>query len=65
MNDNPNIVYLGDGAYAEFDGYGVWLRAYNYSEFQYTDQVYLKPEVLHRLDIFYNERMEAGKEWKK
>ena len=46
---NPT-EYLGDGVYAIFDGYGVWLHA-NHHEFP-TDKVYLEPEVLEALNIF-------------
>jgi len=31
--------YLGDGVYAEFDGYGIWLKANNYEN--PTDKIIL------------------------
>jgi hypothetical protein len=37
-------VYLGDGLYAEFDGFQIKLYAYNGE--RCTDRVYLNPEVL-------------------
>lgn len=37
-------VYIGDGAYAEFDGFGVALTAENGTSV--TDRVYLEPEVI-------------------
>lgn len=42
--------YLGDGVYAIFDGYGIWLHA-NHHEHP-TDKVYLEPEVLESLVKF-------------
>ena len=40
----PKKVYLGDGAYYEFDGHGVSLTAEN--GIRATDRVYLEPEVI-------------------
>jgi len=45
--------YLGDGVYAIFDGYGIWLHA-NHHEHP-TDRVYLEPEVLGGLVRFNKE----------
>ena len=42
--------YLGDGVYAIFDGYGIWLHA-NHHEHP-TDRVYLEPQVLRDLVAF-------------
>lgn len=42
-----NKHYLGDGAYAEFDGYGIWLTAEN--GVVVTDRVYLEPPVYAEL----------------
>jgi len=42
--------YLGDGAYALFDGSGVWLHANSHSE--PTDRIYLEPEVFEALRDF-------------
>jgi hypothetical protein len=44
--------YLGDGVYAEFDGWGFWLKA-NDPE-NPSDKVYLEPAVLRRLNAFYD-----------
>ena len=46
----PRKVYLGDGAYAEFDGYGSVLTAENGIEA--TDTVYFEPEVLKAFEMF-------------
>lgn len=56
-----NKVYLGDGAYARFDGYGVTLTAENGIEA--TDSVYLEPEVFAAL-LDYWERVHARAEVK-
>jgi hypothetical protein len=39
--------YLGDGVYAIFDGYGVWLHANDHKD--PTDKIYLEPEVFEAL----------------
>jgi len=46
--------YLGDGVYALYDGFGVWLHANDLDH--PTDKVYLEPSVLDALVHFY-ERM--------
>jgi len=44
--------YLGDGVYAIFDGYGVWLHA---NDHKYpTDKIYLEPKILAALNNFVN-----------
>lgn len=42
--------YLGDGVYAIFDGFGIWLHANNHEN--PTDKIYLEPEVLKALNQF-------------
>jgi len=42
--------YLGDGVYAIFDGYGIWLHANDHAN--PTDRVYLEPSVLAALNRF-------------
>ena len=49
--------YLGDGVYAIFDGYGIWLRANDHRESRCSDKIYLEPSVLRSLNIF-NEEVE-------
>ena len=51
--------YLGDGVYAIFDGYGVWLYTNDYKD--PTDKVYLEPEVLVRLKNFITEALKFEK----
>jgi hypothetical protein len=43
--DNQHDAYLGDGVYASFDGYQIWL-AVNHHE---NKQVALEPQVLGAL----------------
>lgn len=45
--------YLGDGVYAIFDGYGIWLHANDHKN--PTDKVYLEPQVLRDLIAFDKE----------
>lgn len=47
--------YIGDGVYAIFDGFGIWLHA-NDHRFP-TDKIYLEPEVFKSLVNFKNEVM--------
>lgn len=45
--------YLGDGVYAIFDGYGIWLHVSDHRN--PTDRVYLEPSVLSALNAFEKE----------
>lgn len=49
--------YLGDGVYADFDGYGITLKANDHEN--PTDTIYLEPEVLAALNR-YAERVTRG-----
>lgn len=49
--------YIGDGVYAGFDGYGVWLHANDHRT--PTDKVYLEPDVLEALNRFYARSLAA------
>ena len=42
--------YLGDGVYAIFDGFGIWLHANDH--LNPTDKIYLEPSVLKALNEF-------------
>jgi len=44
------VSYLGDGLYAIFDGFGIWLHANDHEN--PTDKVYLEPEVFSSLVQF-------------
>jgi hypothetical protein len=48
-----NKDYLGDGVYAEFDGFGIVLMA----NVPTTDVIYLEPEVLDALVRFYERQV--------
>ena len=41
--------YLGDGVYASFDGYNIWLDTRGQSE---RDQIALEPAVLEQFDQY-------------
>lgn len=43
-------VYLGDGAYAQFDSWGIWLTTED--GYRTTNQVYLEPNVLEAFERF-------------
>lgn len=61
---NPEMtgpVYLGDGVYARFDGYAIWLAANHHA----NEVVALEPEVLNALIRFADQvfkRVEQGVE---
>ena len=42
--------YVGDGVYALFDGFGIWLHANDHEH--PTDRIYLEPQVLELLNRF-------------
>jgi len=43
--------YLGDGVYAEYDGWGIWVRANSPN----TDNIYLEPAVIAALKEFWRQ----------
>ena len=49
-NSAEIMEYIGDGVYAIFDGYGVWLHANDHKN--PTDRVYLEPSVWRSLNNF-------------
>lgn len=50
-----NKTYLGDGAYAEFDGYGFWLTTEN--GIAVTNRIYLEPGVFKALTAFVDKSL--------
>ena len=46
------LEYIGDGVYAEFDGYGIWLRTGNHVDELCDNKIYLEPTVLSNLNDF-------------
>lgn len=51
--ERKNHAYIGDGVYAEWDGYHVILRANDHRDTHCTDKIYLEPGVLERINLFY------------
>ena len=58
--ERKNYCYLGDGVYAYFDGYGIWLRTGHHEEARCDDKIYLEPNVLNSLNKF-NEHVRKEK----
>jgi hypothetical protein len=63
--DNKTVLvedkYLGDGVYASYDGYQIWLAAND----PYTKVIALEPETYHALlgyAAFINHQIEMAKE---
>lgn len=56
--DGVLYEYLGDGVYACYDGYGIWLRTNDHREHLCTDKVYLEPAVLESLNKFISKAEE-------
>jgi len=46
-------AYIGDGVYAQFDGYHIWL--YTSNGIEQSDKIALEPEVLANLNNFAKE----------
>ena len=56
------VTHLGDGVYAEHDGFGIALRANDHRETHATDNIYLEPSVLAALVNYQKRMMEAKDE---
>ena len=54
MNDaeRMNYSYLGDGVYAYFDGFGIWLRTHHHTAELCDDKIYIEPSVFNSLHQF-------------
>lgn len=50
MVKDKEIEYIGDGVYAYFDGFGIWLYANDPKH--PTDRIYLEPQVFRALKYF-------------
>jgi hypothetical protein len=65
----PNLEkqYIGDGVYADFDGYTVTLTTENGTGI--TNTIYLEPEVLQELEGYVNrlrkQKVAAGRATRK
>ena len=51
-------TYLGDGVYASFDGYQIWLRVDR--EFGHVEQIALEPDVIIQLTAYADKVYNAG-----
>lgn len=51
--DRKIHCYLGDGVYAQWDGYGFWLRANHHTDEQCTDKIYIEPSVLESFNRWH------------
>lgn len=58
MPDNRK-AYIGDGVYAEFDGYYIWL--YTSNGVDESTRIALEPEVLSNLNNFATQLREAAR----
>ncbi len=50
--ERENHAYLGDGVYAEWDGFAIILRTGNHQDHLCDNKIYLEPNVLDSLNIF-------------
>lgn len=50
--ERKNHCYLGDGVYAEFDGYGIWLRTGNHQDHLCDAKIYMEPDIIDSLNQF-------------
>lgn len=57
--------YLGDGVYAMFDGFGIWLRANDHREEMCSDKIYMEPSVIRAFNNFVNLMADYSKERRK
>lgn len=55
-----NYSYLGDGVYAFFDGYQIWLRTGHHKESKCDNQIFIEPKVFLKLNKFVNKLRNKG-----
>lgn len=58
MSGDPTSLYLGDGVYARFDGYQIWLAANHHL----NDVIALEPDVMKALIRYANQYMKLVKQ---
>ena len=56
--NDPTATYLGDGAYATFDGYQVWVHTTN--GISITNSIALEPVTFRNLQEFYKTQTNQG-----
>lgn len=54
-------MYIGDGAYANFDGYQIWLRTNEIHPGRFENNIALEPEVFRAL-MEYAKELNRGTE---
>lgn len=54
-DERKNHSYLGDGVYAQWDDYGLWLRTGDHRDERCDNRIYLEPHVLKSLNQFYSD----------
>ena len=47
--NSENYEYLGDGVYAFFDGFGVWLRTGHHLTSKCDNEIYMEPRAINHL----------------
>ncbi len=57
MSENHQDAYLGDGVYASFDGYQIWLAVNHHT----NKQIAIEPNVMNAL-LRYAQMVWGGKE---
>ena len=56
MREGEYKVYLGDGAYADFDGYQVWVTTSD--GISATNEIAFEPQVMERFIAYWNKILE-------
>lgn len=60
--ERKNHCYIGDGVYAEWDGYGYWLRTGHHEEARCDNKIYLEPKVLESFNRFHKHLQDTRNE---
>jgi hypothetical protein len=56
---DEHASYLGDGVYATFDGYHIWLKTGSHRDHEATAQIVLEPGVFAALVDYQRKLVEA------
>lgn len=59
--ERENYSYIGDGVYAYFDGYGIWLRTGDHRAERCDNKIYLEPDVFLNLNKFVDKLRNKNK----
>lgn len=60
MREGKFKEYIGDGAYADYDGYQVWVTTSN--GIYTTNEIAFEPAVMERLIAYYTQILEMRKQ---